>query len=85
MTEKCELSTPIQVNGIQVSVLNVREPTVGDQIDASKLKGSEAENEVAMLAALCDVSPEDLRMLTLRDYKNLQEVVENFISSTDPE
>ncbi|MDA3922767.1 MAG: phage tail assembly protein [Salinisphaera sp.] len=75
-----ELSRPLDIDGAAVSSLSMREPTVDDQIVASEMKGSAAIQEVHMIANLCDVAPADIRSLSLRDYRKLQEA---FVGFTD--
>lgn len=66
------LSRPLEIDGARVLVLTLREPTVADQLAAEANKRSEAEQEIAMLANLCMVQQDDIKRLTLRDYKRLQ-------------
>lgn len=75
------LSRPAKVHGADVGVLRMREPTVGDQLAADEVKGSDAAKEIAMMANLCEVSPEEIKALPLRDYKRLQAAFVRF--STD--
>lgn len=73
-----ELSRPLDIDGTQVSTLTLREPTVEDQITASEMKASDAVQEVHMIANLCDVAPSDIRKLSLRDYRKLQDAFVGF-------
>ena len=75
-----ELKRGLEVDGSIVKVLRMREPTVADQIAASEVKGSEAEQEVRLIANLCEVSLDDVRGLTLRDYRRIQNA---FLSMTE--
>lgn len=74
-----ELSKAIKIDGAEVKALNMREPTVGDQLAMEKTGGSDAEKELSMIAMLCMVKPADLNQLTLRDYKKVQEAFVGFI------
>jgi hypothetical protein len=74
------LNRPIDVDGTEMKVLRVREPTVADQLVADEYKGSDSAKELLTMANLCQVSTEDLKKLTLKDYKKLQEAFINFIS-----
>jgi hypothetical protein len=67
-----ELSRPMVIDGAQVKALRMREPTVADQLASEEMKGSDSAKEIAMLANLCEVSPDDIKRLTLKDYKKLQ-------------
>lgn len=58
--------------------IEMREPTVADQLAAHKVKGGEADQEIAYFCNLCELSPEQVQSLTLKDYKRLQVAFENF-------
>lgn len=73
------LSRPIDIDGAKVSTLRLREPTVADQLAADEFKGGDAAKEIFTMANLCQVTPDDLKKLTLRDYKKLQEAFLGFI------
>ncbi|STQ91722.1 phage tail assembly protein [Iodobacter fluviatilis] len=80
MQETIKLSTAIKLNDVLVNQLQLREPTVGDQLDVQVLGKSDAEREQLMFARLCDCAPNDLRQLTLRDYKKLQDAYFRLLS-----
>lgn len=73
-----ELSRPLEIDGTKVSKLRMREPTVGDQIAVQKMKGDDTDKELAMMANLCEITPEDVQKLTLRDFRRLQEAFLGF-------
>lgn len=73
------LSRPLDVSGVKIAVLRMREPTVADQEIASDLPGTDASREIATFANLCEQSPDDIRKLPLKDYKRLQAAYVNFI------
>jgi len=66
------LTRPRQVNGMETAVLRMREPTVEDMERYQDDKGSDAQREVRMIANLCEISPDDVRKMPLRDYARLQ-------------
>lgn len=72
------LNKPLDIDGAKVAVLSMREPTVNDQLVAEKIKGSDAEKEIAILSNLLTITPDDVRRLTLRDYKRVQEAYLGF-------
>lgn len=74
-----ELSRPIEIDGVQVTTLRMREPTVADQLAVEDAKGSSAMKEVMLAANLCDVTPDDIKKLTLRDYEKVQRAFTGFI------
>jgi hypothetical protein len=73
-----ELSRPIEIDGAQVTALRMREPTVADQLILEDMKGSDAAKEVALVANLCEVTPDDIKRLTLRDYRKVQKAFSGF-------
>lgn len=75
-----ELSREVEMDGAKVKALRMREPTVGDQLAADEMKGGEAAKEISVFANLCEVSPEDIKKLTLKDYKKLQAAFVGFIA-----
>jgi tail assembly chaperone E/41/14-like protein len=64
----------LQVSGAKVSTLTLREPSLDDQLVSQKA-GDNAEAEVALIANLAEVSPDDLRALKMRDFLRLQEAL----------
>ena len=72
------LTRPRQVNGVETAVLRRREPPVEDMERFQDDKGSDAQREVRMIANLCEIPPDDLRKLPLRDYARLQSGVALF-------
>ncbi|NKD55859.1 MULTISPECIES: phage tail assembly protein [unclassified Haematospirillum] len=72
------LDRPLMVDGTEIMTVRMREPTVQDQIAASEVKGSPARQEIAMIANLCEITPDMVRQLSLRDYKKLQQAFLGF-------
>lgn len=72
------LSRALDVDGAKISALRMREPTVADQETSLEIDGTDAKREILMFANLCEVSPEDIRKLGLRDYRRIQEAFLNF-------
>ena len=66
------LSRGIDIDGATVKAITLREPTVADQIAAQEVKGSAAAQEVALIANLAQLTPDDIKRLSLRDYGRLQ-------------
>lgn len=64
---------PLKIDGTEVKALPMREPTVQDQLTASKMAlGDDAETEVLMFANLTELSPDAIKGLPMRQYKRLQ-------------
>ena len=74
------LSKPINIAGAAVSALRMREPTVADQLAMDKGGGSDADKELGLIANLCQLAPQDLHQLTLRDYKRVQAAFASFLA-----
>lgn len=75
-----ELSRPLSVDGTEVKKLRMREPTVADQLVSEEMKGTDSAKEIAMLSNLCEVTPDDIKRLTLKDYKKVQAAFLGFIA-----
>ncbi|MDO5101482.1 MAG: phage tail assembly protein [Lautropia sp.] len=75
-----QLSRPIEIDGAQVTALRMREPTVGDQLMLDDLKVGDATKEVMLVANLCQLTPDDVKQLSLRDYRKVQEAFAGFIA-----
>lgn len=74
------LESPIRANGIEVKTLALRRPIVADSIAAESFQGTDTQKELQLFANLCEVPPEDLQKLDLKDFRRLQEVVSSFLS-----
>ncbi len=73
------LSRPASISGTKVSVLRMREPTVGDQEITAQMTGNDATREITAFANLCGLAPDDIRKLPLRDYGRLQRTYTVFL------
>lgn len=74
-----KLSRPLAIAGADVTALRMREPTVADQLAAEESKGNDAAREIAMFANLCEVAPDDIKRLTLKDYRAVQKAFAGFL------
>ncbi|CAG2144369.1 hypothetical protein LMG31506_02991 [Cupriavidus yeoncheonensis] len=73
------LSRPLDVNGAKLSTIRLREPTVRDQLAASKVSSDDAEQEIALAANLSDIAPDDIKGLTSRDYTRVRQALLGFL------
>lgn len=73
-----ELAKPVDIFGTETSTIKMREPTVQDQLDVQAIKASEAHREVTLMANLCDLTPEQVKAMTMRNYRRLQGALEVF-------
>lgn len=65
----------LDIDGASVKTLTLREPTVADQIAAQETKGGPAAQEVALIANLSQMTPDDIKKLTLHDYGRAQDAL----------
>lgn len=80
MNCKIKLKNPINVDGDNIEVLEMRPPKVRDRLIAEKQAGGVAEKEMIFIANLCNVTPDVMMEVDLSDYVKLQEAVNNFLS-----
>jgi hypothetical protein len=78
-TSTIDLEFPITIAGAKVAVLSMRRASVGDVLVANRVK-DDIEREIILFSNLCQVSPDDIRNLDLKDYTKLQEVFRGFTS-----
>lgn len=79
--EKIELKHPVTVgDGSLLKSIDMRRPTIGDVI-ASKVKLGEGdiEGEMRLMAKLCGMVPEDMKLLDLADYMALNGQLARFL------
>lgn len=72
------LDYPITINGAQVTRIRLRRPKTRDTLIARKMKGDSAEQEIALIANLSELSPEDVQELDVADYRKVQQALEAF-------
>lgn len=65
------LSRAMNVGGAPVVALKMREPLLRDQMVMQDQKGTDLEREVFLFANLCEVTPDQLKALPVRDYNRL--------------
>ena len=77
---KIKLSRPLDINGASVTELTMREPKVKDMRLARTGTRDEADQEVRLFANLCEITPDNIDDLPVRDYGQLQEAFTTFTS-----
>lgn len=77
-TTPIDLEYPVTVDGVEVTTLAMRRPTVADQLAFEEGKGSEARRTIALMANLCDVPPASIQQLDAADFQKLAEVLKGF-------
>jgi uncharacterized phage protein gp47/JayE len=74
-----KLSRAIEISGVKTDTVRMREPTVADQEAAGNIQGTDATREIMTFANLCEIAPDEIRSMTMRDYKRLQSAYVTFI------
>ncbi len=82
-TTTITLKFPVTVDGHEYKTLDMRRCKVRDRRLAAKQKTAE-EQELALIANLCEVPPEVLDELDSVDYQQLQDVLSGFFGLTTP-
>ena len=72
MKESITLKYPVTFDGDEISSLTLRRPKVQDRLTAQRSGGSELEQELRLMAKLCDISPDMVLELDLADYSSLK-------------
>lgn len=62
------------------SSLVMRRVKVRDSLVARKVKGDDADQEIALFANLCEVTTKQIEALDMADYKQLQDTYRDFLS-----
>lgn len=79
-TQSLKLSEPIEIEGKKVETLNMRRPKVKDALAADLPGKSDLEKEIIQFSNLCEVPPDALEELPLKDYTALQKIYSGFLS-----
>lgn len=79
-TSVITLASSATIDGVQVSEIRMREPTVGDMKRMQAMRGGDAEKEISAIANVCEIMPKDVEALTLRNFGRLQEAFKLFTS-----
>ncbi len=84
MTETIELKHPVDVNGVRLDKVEMRRPTLGDVISCKVRFGeNDLEGESRLVAKLCGINPEDIRLLDLSDYLALNARLGRFLQGAE--
>ncbi len=69
------LTTPITIDGVQVSQIQLRRPKMRDMKKMQSRKGSEVEQITYLMTMLADLAPNDLDEMEFSDFLELQEKI----------
>lgn len=78
VTADVDLAYPITMDGENISKLTMRRPKVKDTVWMRRQSGDEFEKGMAMMARLCNVSPEHIHELDEVDAAKVSEQYEAF-------
>ena len=70
-TERIKLNFPIEHDGVPITEVALRRPTVGDHLAAQKSAGTDAEREIRLIANLAELPPAAIHRLDMKDYAQL--------------
>jgi hypothetical protein len=77
-----KLQDPITIDNITYDELNIRRPKVRDRLAVERMKKTDAEKEIAMIANLAEVDIRVIEELDLADYGKIQQSFADFFPST---
>jgi hypothetical protein len=70
---------PLSIDGTEVRSVTMREPRVSDQLAVDHISSAGAR-EVAIIGNLCELAPEAVGSLTMRQYARLQDAYQAFMA-----
>lgn len=75
------LNFPITVDGKEIKQLTMRRAKVRDRLAVDQNDSLDGPSkEIAMIANLCEVKPDDLHAIDMTDYKEVQKALTDFLS-----
>ncbi len=74
------LLIPVVWEGGTVTEINMRRPKAKDQVAAANSGGSVADQEIQLMCILCSQPPEVILELDGKDYAQLQDMYQAFLS-----
>ncbi|EPC6092053.1 phage tail assembly protein [Citrobacter freundii] len=79
-TRVIKLYSPVSLDsGVVIDEVTMREPLVRDRITHAKDRGNEEEKEARMIALLCNLSEQDIWLMTAADYSQLTDAFNVFM------
>ena len=76
-----KLQDPITIDNVTYDELNIRRPKVRDRLAVERMKKTDAEKEIAMIANLAEVDIRVIEELDLADYGKIQQSFADFFPS----
>jgi len=75
-----KLEYPITAGAQLIQEITLRRPKVKDTLAVQKAGGSQAEQEIRLVANLATLTPSDIEELDAADYAHVQAVLTSFFS-----
>lgn len=79
-TKEIKLSKKYDFNGVKTDTLQMREPTIGDEIIAQESAKNPEQVQLLMFGNLCDISLDELKKVTSKDGLEIVKVYNDFLS-----
>ena len=80
---KIKLDHPIKIDGATVNEIVLRRPTVKDMRVARNSGKNDADQEVALIANLAQISPDDVDSLDIADFVKGQKALQGFFGLSE--
>lgn len=80
---KITLDHPITIDGAKVGELAIRRPTVKDMRVARNSGKSDADQEIALIANLAQITPADVDSIDIADFVKVQKVLQGFFGLSE--
>jgi hypothetical protein len=80
---KIKLDHPIKIDGANVNELALRRPTVKDMRVARNSGKSDADQEIALIANLAMIRPDDVDALDIADFVKVQKALQSFFGLSE--
>ena len=80
MQDKVTLEYPVTHQGVEYTELSMRRAKARDSRDAQRGGGTAADFEIRLIANLCEVAPEVVEELDMKDYRKLTTTYEGFFA-----
>ena len=81
--DKIKLTQPITIDGKSHDHIILRRPKVKDRLIVERMGSNDAEKEVALIANLAGLPKEAVEEIDLRDYTQIQKVLQDFLQPQD--
>jgi hypothetical protein len=80
---KIKLDHPIKIDGANVNEIALRRPTVKDMRVARNSGKNDADQEVALIANLAQIAPDDVDALDIADFVKVQKALQSFFGLSE--